>query len=172
MGGLALIRRIREYVADSPRRLVALGRQIDGRVVVDSPYWRRRSRCSLDMRRGRLQSDLNSKVAMNATLRCCYAYRSGPVWEAICVDLDIATFGDSLDEVRASLATCIDMHLEDVDALPAADRQRLLRRSSLVRAGETGSHDVAERPSRQREPRPPVHGPAMISPARRVRPGT
>ena len=66
---------------------------------------------------------------MNATLRCCYAYRSGPVWEAICVDLDIATFGDSLDEVKASLAACIDMHLEDVDALPAADRQRLLRRS-------------------------------------------
>ena len=67
---------------------------------------------------------------MNATLRCCYAYRSGPVWEAICVDLDIATFGDSLDEVRASLATCLDMHLEDVEALPAADRQRLLRRGS------------------------------------------
>ena len=67
---------------------------------------------------------------MNVALRCCYAYRSGPVWEAICVDLDIATFGDSLDEVKASLAACIDMHLEDVDALPAADRRRLLRRGS------------------------------------------
>lgn len=66
---------------------------------------------------------------MNAALRC-YAYRSGPVWEAICVDLDIATFGDSLEEVKASLATCIEMHMEDVDALPAADRQRLLQRRS------------------------------------------
>ena len=66
---------------------------------------------------------------MNTALRC-YAYRSGPVWEAICVDLDIATFGDSLEEVKASLATCIEMHLEEVEALPAADRERLLNRRS------------------------------------------
>ena len=66
---------------------------------------------------------------MNATLHW-YAYRSGPAWEAICVDLDIATFGDSLDEVKAALATCIEMHLEEVEALPAADRRRLLNRPS------------------------------------------
>ena len=66
---------------------------------------------------------------MKVALRC-YAYRSGPVWEAVCVDLDIATFADSLDEVKASLATCIEMHLEDVEALPAEDRERLLKRRS------------------------------------------
>lgn len=69
------------------------------------------------------------EVGLNVTLRC-YAYRSGRVWQAICVDLDIATFGDSLDEVRASLATCIEMHLEEVEALPIADRQHLLKRRS------------------------------------------
>lgn len=60
----------------------------------------------------------------------CYAYRSGPVWEAICVNFDIATFGASLDEVKASLAVCIEMYLEDVETLPTADRQRLLKRRS------------------------------------------
>ena len=29
---------------------------------------------------------------MSLALRC-YAYRDGETWEAICVDLDIATFG-------------------------------------------------------------------------------
>lgn len=66
---------------------------------------------------------------MKLALRC-YAYRSGRVWEAICVDLDIATFADSLDEVKASLATCIKMHMEDVEAMPVADRERLLKRRS------------------------------------------
>ena len=69
------------------------------------------------------------EVGLNVTLRC-YAYRSGRVWEAICVDLDIATFGDSLDEVKASLATCIKMHLEEAEALPIADRRHLLKRRS------------------------------------------
>ena len=68
-------------------------------------------------------------MCMDAALRC-YAYRSGSVCEAICVDFDIATFGDSLDEVTASLATCIEMYLEDIEALSTADRQRLLKRRS------------------------------------------
>ena len=52
------------------------------------------------------------------------------MWEAICVDLDVATFGDSLEEVKASLAACIEMHLEEAAALPIADQRRLLRRRS------------------------------------------
>ena len=75
-----------------------------------------------------IQSELVD-VIRNTALRC-YAYRSGPVWEAICVALDIATFGDSLEEVKASLATGIEMHMEEGEAMSAADRERLLKRRS------------------------------------------
>ena len=66
---------------------------------------------------------------MSLTLRC-YAYRSGRKWEAICVDLDIAAFGDSLDEVKRSLATGIELHLEGVEELPAEEQRRFLTRRS------------------------------------------
>ena len=56
----------------------------------------------------------------------CYAYAKDGTWQAICVDLDIATFAESLDEVKASLATCIEMYLEGIDELPVEDRRRLL----------------------------------------------
>ena len=60
----------------------------------------------------------------------CYAYRDGDTWEAICVDLDIATFASSLDEVKASLVTCIELFLEGVADAPPEDRGLLLRRRS------------------------------------------
>ena len=60
----------------------------------------------------------------------CYAYRDGDTWEAICVDLDIATFASSLDEVKASLVTCIELFLEGVADAPPEDRRLLLRRRS------------------------------------------
>ena len=66
---------------------------------------------------------------MTLELRC-YAYRDGQSWEAICVDLDIATFADSLEEVKASLATCIDMYLKRVSELPAEEQRRFLTRRS------------------------------------------
>ena len=68
-------------------------------------------------------------AGMTLTLRC-YAYSSGQNWEAICVDLDIATFGASLNEVKASLATCIEMYLEGIAELPDEERQRFLTRRS------------------------------------------
>jgi hypothetical protein len=61
----------------------------------------------------------------------CYAYREGDAWEAICVDLDIATFGTSLDEVKQSLATCIELYLGRVAELPAHERSDFLARKSL-----------------------------------------
>ena len=66
----------------------------------------------------------------------CYAYRDGDTWEAVCVDFDIATFASSLDEVKASLVTCIEMFLEGVAEAPPEDRRLLLRRRSpwLLRA--------------------------------------
>ena len=60
----------------------------------------------------------------------CYAYRDGDTWEAICVDFDIATFAHSLDEVKASLVTCIELFLEGVAEAPPEDRKFLLRRRS------------------------------------------
>ena len=60
----------------------------------------------------------------------CYAYRDGDTWEAICVDFDIATFASSLDEVKASLVTCIELFLEGVADAPPEDRRLLLRRRS------------------------------------------
>ena len=58
----------------------------------------------------------------------CYGFQSDEQWEAICTDLDVATFAGSLDEVKASLATCIELYLEGVNELPAAERPRLLTR--------------------------------------------
>lgn len=64
---------------------------------------------------------------MSRTLRC-YAYRTDRVWEAICVDFDIATFGDSLDAVKESLVTCIELYLEEIEELPATEQRRFLTR--------------------------------------------
>lgn len=58
----------------------------------------------------------------------CYAYRRGAVWEAICTDLDVATFGSSREEVQRLLAEAIDLHLETVAGLPDEDRQAMLSR--------------------------------------------
>ena len=60
----------------------------------------------------------------------CYAYRDGQTWEAICVDLDIATFSTSPENVKASLATCIRMYLERVAELPEEEQRRFLTRKS------------------------------------------
>ena len=60
----------------------------------------------------------------------CYAYREGDAWEAICVDLDIATFGTSLDEVKRSLATSIELYLGRVAELPAHEQSDFLARKS------------------------------------------
>ena len=68
-------------------------------------------------------------VQVTLTLQC-YAYRNGDTWEAVCVDFDIATFAPSLDEVKASLVTCVDLFLEGVAEAPPEDRRLLLRRRS------------------------------------------
>ena len=65
----------------------------------------------------------------NSTMELrCYAYRRGDVWEAICTDLDVATFGPSQKEVKRLLAEAIELHLECVADLPDEDRQAMLAR--------------------------------------------
>lgn len=60
----------------------------------------------------------------------CYAYGDGDGWGAICTDLDIAVDGPSLDDVKASLAACIELYLEGVAESPPEERPRLLARRS------------------------------------------
>ena len=60
----------------------------------------------------------------------CYVFGSGRVWEAICLDFDIAVFGSSLVEVQSSLETGIDLYLEEVAEANTEDRQYLLSRRS------------------------------------------
>ena len=76
----------------------------------------------------------------------CYAYRRGDVWEAICTDLDVATFGPSQEEVKHLLAEAIELHLECVADLPDEDRQTMLARRATwhVRLGL----ELLYRPSR------------------------
>jgi predicted RNase H-like HicB family nuclease len=59
----------------------------------------------------------------------CYAIGRDGAWEAVCLDLDLAVQGRSFDEVNASLAQAIALHLEGVMALPENERARLLNRS-------------------------------------------
>ena len=60
----------------------------------------------------------------------CYAYQRREIWEAICVDLDVAVFGSSRDEVMCSLRDAVDLHLEAVAELPVEERQAMLTRRS------------------------------------------
>ena len=66
----------------------------------------------------------------------CRALGAGRCWEAICVDFDIAVSGTSLAEVESSLATGVELYLEEAaDAAPAQRRYLLDRRSPwFVRA--------------------------------------
>lgn len=63
----------------------------------------------------------------------CRAWGADGRWEAICLDFDLAVQGSSWEEVRSSLDQAIQLHLEASDALPAADRLRMLRRRSPFR---------------------------------------
>jgi hypothetical protein len=58
----------------------------------------------------------------------CYAEARDGVWEAICLDLDIAVQGCSFDEVLGSLRRAVALYLETVAALPSHERSALLAR--------------------------------------------
>ena len=58
----------------------------------------------------------------------CYAYGRGASWQAICVDLNVAVCGDSQREVQVSLRKAVDLYLETVATLPAAEQRGFLSR--------------------------------------------
>lgn len=66
---------------------------------------------------------------MSSILRC-YVYGNDKHWEAICVDLDIATFARSMDEAKQELTSCIEMYFESLEELSSEERLSFLKRRS------------------------------------------
>jgi hypothetical protein len=60
----------------------------------------------------------------------CYIEGAGRSWQGICVDLDIAAEGESLEEVRTVLDDMISTYLDSAMTYPTEERQRLLNRKS------------------------------------------
>lgn len=60
----------------------------------------------------------------------CYIEGAARSWRGICVDLDIAAQGESLEEVRAALDEMISTYLETVMTYPAAQRHKFLNRKT------------------------------------------
>jgi len=69
----------------------------------------------------------------------CYAEGQDGDWEAICVDLDIAVQGRSFEEVCGSLRAAIELYLDSVADLPAAERRPPLHRPAPTSVRVTGS---------------------------------
>ena len=56
----------------------------------------------------------------------CYAWGKPGDWEALCVDLDIATQGSSFAEVKRDLELAVEDFLDYAAELPEFDRQSVL----------------------------------------------
>lgn len=63
----------------------------------------------------------------------CYAHGREDRWEAICIDLDIAVQGSSLNEVRQLLDVAVSSYVEDACKEDDATARRLLARRSPFR---------------------------------------
>jgi hypothetical protein len=59
----------------------------------------------------------------------CIAHGAGDQWEAICLDLDIAVQGPSLEEVTSLLRASIDTYITDALAQDEPVRSQMLHRS-------------------------------------------
>lgn len=63
----------------------------------------------------------------------CYAWGKPGDWEALCVDLDLAAQGASLEEVRRELGDAIETYLDYVADLPENEQTRFLNRKVPLR---------------------------------------
>ena len=97
----------------------------------------------------------------------CYVYGAGEHWEAICVDLDIATFATSSEDARQRLEDCIRMYLESLAEMTADEQRKFLNRRApwhvraklSVMAWLSGLQGGAQRFSRfALEPEVPAYG--------------
>lgn len=64
----------------------------------------------------------------------CVAHQHGDVWEATCLDFDIAVQGATLDAVKERLNAAIETYIEDSHAENEPDRSALLARRAPLRA--------------------------------------
>ena len=94
-----------------------------------------RTRC--DSPRSMHNSAITARTAMPASFRIgvsmedevlCVARRHGEVWEAFCLNFDLAVQGRSFDEVRGLLSEAVKSYVEDASAETEPARSRLLRR--------------------------------------------
>jgi hypothetical protein len=69
----------------------------------------------------------------------CIVHGHGTEWEGLCLDLDIAVHGQSLDEVKTTLEKAVVSFIEDAVKEDKTTRKRLLRRRApfLARLGWT-----------------------------------
>ena len=58
----------------------------------------------------------------------CYAEGRPGHWEAFCLDFDLAVQGKSFHDVYSKLNEQLELYVEGVAALPAAERARLINR--------------------------------------------
>ena len=58
----------------------------------------------------------------------CVAHGNNEGWEALCLDLDIAVQGLSLDDVQARLLSAVQSYVQDALAESEPARRRLLNR--------------------------------------------
>lgn len=63
----------------------------------------------------------------------CYVFGHGDRWEGVCVDLDLAVAGRSLEEVRDKLTLSVASYIEDALHEDGATARRLLRRKAPLR---------------------------------------
>ena len=63
----------------------------------------------------------------------CYVFGHGDQWEGLCVDLDLAVTGRSLEEVRDRLGQSIGSYVEDALQEDSVTTKRLLRRRAPLR---------------------------------------
>ena len=67
---------------------------------------------------------------MENTTLLCAARRRGGVWEASCLDLDIAVEGQTFEEVHSLLNSAISSYIADARQEGDVDRDRLLSRQA------------------------------------------
>jgi hypothetical protein len=60
----------------------------------------------------------------------CVARHGDDLWEALCLDLDLAVQGRSFDEVRTLLDEAVNTYIGDANAEAEPARSRLLARRS------------------------------------------
>ena len=63
----------------------------------------------------------------------CVVHGHGTEWEGLCLDLDIAVHGQSLQDVKTTLEQAVSSYIEDASKEDEATRKRLLARRAPFR---------------------------------------